>query len=190
MKRKSLSRREFLGATGKAVVAVAACKWTCGEACAANASDACLDAICGIYCAACPALMESLSAKKSSDVKCLGCKSTKKPSVYGPKCEVKKCAKAKQVQSCGLCKQYPCEKIQKFFNDTPKYGLREKYLNMVRDKGLKAWLDEMKTRWACAKCQTPFGYAMKTCKKCGEKIYSDAEEFEEFKKEKAAKAKV
>ena len=89
------------------------------------------------------------------------------------------------LQSCGLCKHYPCDKIKEMFNETPKYGLREKYLNTIRDKGLPAWLEEMKTRWTCKSCKTPFGYGMKTCKKCGEKVWSDAEEFEEFKKAKA-----
>lgn len=181
---KDYSRRQFLDATGKAVVTAAACRWMCCAASAAAESDACVDAICGIYCGACSALMESMNVKKGP-VKCLGCRSPKKAPGYAPTCEVRKCAKAKSLQSCGLCKLYPCEKIKKMFNETPKYGLREKYLNTVRDKGLPAWLAEMKTRWQCKKCQTPFGYGMKTCKKCGEKVYTDADEFEEFKKAKA-----
>lgn len=188
MKNTDWSRRRFLGTTGKAAIAVATCKWMCGDACAATAADACVDAICGIYCAACPALMSSQAAKNSSEIKCLGCKSTKKPPTY--KCEVKKCAKSKQLQSCGLCKSYPCAKITSMFNDQPKYGLREKYLNTIRDKGLPAWLAEMKERWACPKCKTPFGYGMTACSKCKEKVYSDAEEFAEFKKAKAGKPKV
>lgn len=128
--------------------------------------------------------MASMAAKKASEVKCLGCRSRKAPG-YAPKCEVRKCALSKNLKSCGLCKAYPCSKIKSMFNDKPKYGLMEKYLNTVRDKGLQAWLDEMKERWVCKKCQTPFGYGMKTCDKCGEKVYSDAEEFEEFKKNRA-----
>lgn len=175
-----MERRTFLGAAG-----LAACGCLCGEACAATGADPCMDAICGIYCGACPALMTSRSAKTSADIKCLGCRSTKKTPGYAPKCEVRKCAQAKMLQSCGLCTGYPCDKIKAFFNETPKYGLREKHLNAVRDKGLPAWLAEMKTRWTCKKCQTPFGYGMTVCKKCGEKVWSDAEEFAEFKKSKA-----
>ena len=58
-------------------------------------------------------------------------------------------------------------------------------MNTVRDKGLPAWLAEMKTRWSCKKCGAPFGYGMTACKKCAEKVWSDAEEFAEFKKTKA-----
>ena len=174
-----MERRTFLGTVG-----LAACGCLFGEACAATGDDACVDAICGIYCGACPALMASMDAKSDADVKCLGCRSTKKAPGYAPTCEVRKCANGKQLQSCGLCKGYPCDKIKAMFNDKPKYGLREKYLNTVRDKGLPAWLAEMKTRWTCKKCQTPFGYGMTACKTCGEKIYSDAEEFAAFKKTK------
>ena len=180
MRQQGVARRTFLGTIGGA-----ACGCLCGEACAATGGDACEDAICGIYCGACPALLAAKEAKTPADVKCLGCRSTKKTPGYAPKCEVRKCAKAKQLQSCGLCKQYPCDKITAFFNETPKYGLREKYLNTVRDKGLTAWLDEMKARWTCKKCGAPFGYGMKACKQCGEKVWSDAEEFADFKRLKA-----
>ena len=94
------------------------------------------------------------------------------------------CAQSLKLPSCGLCKRYPCDKIKAFFNETPKYGLREKYLNAVRDKGLPAWLAEMKTRWTCKKCGAAFGYCMTTCKTCGAKVWSDADEFAEFKKTK------
>jgi len=181
MKRDGIERRTFLGALG-----CAACGCLCGnEACAAaDIEGACVDAICGIYCGACPALMASREAKTPADIQCLGCRSTKKMPGYAPQCEVRKCANARALQSCGLCKDYPCGKIKDMFNETPKYGLREKYLNAVRDKGLPAWLAEMKTRWTCKKCGTPFGYGMTACKKCGEKVWSDAEEFAEFKKAK------
>lgn len=181
-----LARRTFLGVAGKAAAGVAACRCMCGEACAGiTGADACVvDAICGIYCGACPAQMASREAKKASEVKCLGCRSSKKMPAYATQCEVRKCAKSKQLQSCGLCKSYPCEKIKAFFNDKPKYGLREKYLNTIHDKGLPAWLAEMKERWTCKKCGAAFGYGMTACKKCGAKVYSDAEEFAEFKKTK------
>jgi hypothetical protein len=171
-----------LGAIGGA-----ACGCACGTACAGGvaSSDFCVDAICGIYCGACPALMSSREAKTQDEVTCTGCRSTKKIPGYAPKCEVRKCAQAKRLQSCGLCKGYPCDKITAMFNDKPKYGLREKYLNAVRDKGLPAWLAEMKARWSCKKCGAAFGYGLTACKKCGEKVWSDAEEFDEFKKLKS-----
>lgn len=188
--RAGVARRTFLGTAGKAAAGVAACRCMCGTAAgeAPAAADACLDATCGIYCGACPALMESRAAKSVVEAKCLGCRSTKKTPGYAPKCEVLKCAKAKKLRSCGLCKHYPCDKITAFFNDKPKYGLREKYLSTIRDKGLEAWLAEMKTRWACKACGAAFGYGATTCKACGAKVFSDAEEFDAFKRGKTKKA--
>ena len=189
MSKPCLSRRQFLGTTSKAALTVATCQWMSGTADGvATSSDACLCAICGIYCGACPALISTLKATKSVDKKCLGCSSPKKPSPYAPKCEVRKCARLKKLESCGLCQSYPCAKIKGFFTDKPKYGLREKNLNTIKEKGVAAWLDEQKARWTCPKCQTVFGYGDTTCPKCGAKIYSDAEEFAEFKKAAAPKA--
>lgn len=195
MQKNAFDRRAFLSVVSQATACTAIGCCLCEEACAAEAAshiaerDISLDAICGIYCGACPALLASRAAKSPAEAKCLGCRSKKKSPSYASKCDVRACAKAKNVDSCGLCKHYPCKKIAAFFNETPKYGLREKYLNAVRDKGLSAWRDEMKTRWTCKKCGAAFGYGMTTCKSCGEKVWSDAEEFAEFKAHKNASKK-
>jgi len=184
MQKTLLSRRQFLGTTGKVVVAATACKWMCGEACAAARPDICVAAVCGIYCGACSQQLRD----DPPGSQCLGCRSTTRAPDYALQCEVKKCADAKQLPSCGLCRDYPCARIQAFFNDTPKYGLREKNLDAIRDRGLPAWLNEQKARWTCQKCKAPFGYGARACPQCGAEVYSDAEEFEAFKKAKAAKA--
>ena len=186
MSKQNLSRREFL-ATGGAVAAGVWC--TCRGARGAVASSSsdtqpALVAACGIYCGACPALIASLKAKTHSDIKCLGCWSTKKPSPYAPKCVVRKCAQTKHVQSCGECKEYPCQLIPPLINDKPKYGLREKNLNAVHDQGLEPWLAGQKKRWTCEKCGKSFGYGDKQCPACGGQILTDATEFAEFKKKK------
>lgn len=180
MRQRVVARRGFLGVAGGA-----ACGCLCATAGAQTAgSQVCLDAVCGIYCGACPALLSSQAAKTAAEVKCLGCRSTKKTPGYAPKCEVRKCAASKQLSSCGLCKSYPCATIRAMFNETPKYGLREKYLNAVRDKGLAVWLVEMKARWTCKACGAAFGYGMSACQKCGAKVWSDADEFAAFKQAK------
>jgi len=181
----TISRRTFLDTTGKAVfcACVARCLLS-DDATALPAAEGTPDAYCGLYCAACPQFLESKKAKRQADVKCLGCKSTQKPPAHRTKCVVRKCATTKNVVSCALCKEFPCPKFDGFFNDKPKYGLREKYLNDIRTNGHAKWLQNMKTRWTCAKCSTPFGYGATTCPKCGEKVYSDAEEFEAYKQSK------
>ena len=188
MSKTKWSRRDFL-ATGGAVAACVCgtCRGARGAVVATSATEAqpALVAACGIYCGACPALVASLKAKTHSDLKCLGCWSPKKPSPYAPKCAVRKCAKSKNLKSCGECKDYPCKLIPPLFNDKPKYGLREKYLNDVRDQGLEPWLAEQKQRWICGKCGKTFAYGDKQCPSCGGKIFTDAEEFAAFKQKKS-----
>ena len=182
-----VSRRQFFCSTCKVMIALNAARLMTREALAVPAPEGCNDAYCGIYCGACPALMNSLKAKKQSDIACLGCKSTKKAPGYANKCPVRKCAISKSLASCGLCKEFPCKKFDKFFEGAPKYGLREKYLYDIHDKGLAKWLEDEKVRWTCEKCKTPFAYGMTSCPKCGEAIYSDAEEYEDYKKNKKQK---
>ncbi len=187
MNKTNLSRRQFF-TTGGAFAACACCPCFVvrGAVVAAPAADAqpSLVAACGIYCGACPALITSLKARTHSDIKCLGCWSPKKPSSYAPKCAVRTCAKLKKIQSCGECPSYPCPLIPPLFNDKPKYGLREKNLNAVRDRGLAPWLAGQKQRWTCEKCGKTFAYGDKQCPSCGGQILTDATEFAEFKKKK------
>ena len=188
MSKTNLSRRQFL-ATSSAVAACACCPCFVarGAVVAAPVADLqpSLVAACGIYCGACPAQIASLKAgAKQSDIKCLGCWNQKHAPAYAPKCAVRKCAKLKKLQSCGQCKEYPCKLIPPLFNDKPKYGLREKNLNAVRDQGLDIWLAEQKKRWTCEKCGKSFGYGDKQCPACGGKIFTDAEEFAAFKQKK------
>jgi hypothetical protein len=34
-------------------------------------------------------------------------------------CEIRKCAKRKELESCAACTDYPCEILEKFFQDDP-----------------------------------------------------------------------
>ncbi len=177
----NLSRRQVLAVAACACCPCLAVRDSRAAQPAAGAGPS-LTAPCGIYCGACPALIASLApGKKRSDKPCHGCWSQAYPPGYASKCAVRKCARTKKVQSCGQCKRYPCELLPPLFNDQPKYGLREKYLNAVRDRGLDAWLADQKKRWTCAKCGKGFGYGDKQCPSCGGDILTDAAEFAAFK---------
>jgi len=183
MNKKSLSRRQFLVTSGTAAAGICC---PCLTARGAIGAQPALVAACGIYCGACPALISSLKAAQNHGaVKCFGCWNQKHPPSHAGKCAVRKCAQTKKVQSCGQCQSYPCKLIAPLFNDKPKYGLREKYLNAVRDQGLDVWLADQKKRWTCQKCGKGFGYGDKQCPSCGEKIFTDAEEFVAFQQKKA-----
>jgi len=180
----TISRRQFLDATGKVVFCACAAHCLLTDAAAEETPDA----YCGLYCGACSALLNSKKAKRQADVKCLGCKSAQKPPAYRNKCAVRKCAIEKKVVSCGACQEYPCPKFASLNSGKPKYGLREKYLNEIRKNGHAKWLADMKTRWTCAKCRTTFGYDMTACPKCAEKVCSDAEELEAYNQSKAGRS--
>ena len=178
-------RRQFIGTTGRTIIATGACQCLFqGSVFAATARKGEMIAPCGLYCGACSAMLKSLKAERTSDVVCLGCLSSK-GGEYTKKCEIRKCAKRKKVTSCGECDDYPCEKISEFTKqgaDNPKYALRKKYLDEVDKNGLQAWSREQEKRWTCTQCREPFGYDDDKCPKCGADVHSAREELAEFLK--------
>ena len=91
-------------------------------------------AYCGIDCGACPAYvatqnnddaLRALTAKKWSelykaerkaeDINCDGCLGdTGKLFVYCGACEVRQCAREKQISTCADCPEYSCSKLDDF----------------------------------------------------------------------------
>jgi hypothetical protein len=57
---------------------------------------------------------------KPEDINCSGCISDSEP-IFGHcrVCEIRKCGKEKDVVNCAYCDQYPCEKLDKFFQMVP-----------------------------------------------------------------------
>ena len=53
-----------------------------------------------------------------------------------PGCEVRICAKKKDIKMCALCKRYPCEKFDAFFENYPT--LKDDN-ELLRKKGWDAW---------------------------------------------------
>ena len=64
-----------------------------------------------------------------------------------PACAVRNCAKERSLDFCALCDIYPCEKIEKFFEN---YPMLKQDNELLREKGLAAWAkmqDERKARF-------------------------------------------
>lgn len=97
-------------------------------------------AYCGLSCNECPAYIakrtndEELRTKtaqewskafdseiKPEDINCDSCL-TKNGVViqYCNVCEIRKCAQEKDVQNCGNCDDYICQKLEKWFKNVPK----------------------------------------------------------------------
>ena len=184
----TINRRQFIDCTSKTIIGTGACACHCLFAAPAGAanltSGAKTVAACGIYCGACPAFLKSMKAKRSSEVGCLGCLSSK-VGKFASKCEIRSCAKSKGVESCGVCESYPCEKITDFMEAAPdkaKYGLRKKYLDGIAEEGLPRWQEDAKKRWCCTECGEPFGYADQSCPECDTAVYSAEKEYADYLK--------
>jgi len=106
----------------------------------ANRGNGKMLAMCGLDCAACPALIayktddQALRVKtaaewskmyhadlKPEDINCVGCLRTKGVHVgHCAGCEIRKCGLARGVKNCALCSDYSsCEKIGQFLANVP-----------------------------------------------------------------------
>ncbi len=95
---------------------------------------------CGIICSDCPVLIATRKNDdaerqrvaeiftkqygkeyKPEDINCDGCLSdSQRIFSYCNACEIRKCAKEKNVANCGSCADYPCEKLSKLFAEYSK----------------------------------------------------------------------
>ncbi len=95
--------------------------------------------MCGLDCAACPAQIaykaddDALRAQtaaewskqfgveiKPEDINCVGCLTLEGPHIgHCSQCEMRKCGLARNLTSCGLCDDYPCETLAKFLDQVP-----------------------------------------------------------------------
>lgn len=58
---------------------------------------------------------------KPEQISCTGCKSKDGPLFfYCNVCEIRKCAKEKQVVNCAVCSEYACDKLEDFFKLAPE----------------------------------------------------------------------
>jgi hypothetical protein len=96
-------------------------------------------AMCGLDCAACPAfiahktddnaLREKTAVEWSqqfhvdltaADINCVGCVKTKGVHIgHCGECEMRRCGLSRQVKSCALCDDYPCQTISQFLANVP-----------------------------------------------------------------------
>jgi hypothetical protein len=129
-----------------------------------------LEGYCGLYCGACPDLLETKAGTAQN--KCCGCKSKINNPGWCSKCNLKACAKDKKIEFCFQCNEYPCEKLKYFINDInyPYHKEVPHYMKMIEKEGKDIWLEKMKRRWSCPKCNTSISWWQQSCPGCGEKI--------------------
>jgi hypothetical protein len=67
-----------------------------------------------------------------ADINCLGCTSdSERLFSYCEVCQIRKCAKKKQVKNCAYCDDYPCDKLGDFFRMAPE---AREHLDAIRDR--------------------------------------------------------
>ncbi|MCK5115353.1 MAG: DUF3795 domain-containing protein [Candidatus Aegiribacteria sp.] len=95
---------------------------------------------CGIICNECPAFIayrtddQELREKTAkdwskmygaqigaSDINCVGCQATEGVQItHCAECDIRSCSQqTHHIANCGLCSEYPCERIEKFFEFVP-----------------------------------------------------------------------
>lgn len=111
-------------------------------------------AYCGIICSDCPAFeatqmdddaerrrvaelwTEQYSKEyKVEDINCDGCLTEgQRVFSYCNICEIRKCARERNVENCAYCEEYACEKLSKLFNE---YTPAKEVLDEIRASKVK-----------------------------------------------------
>ena len=140
-----------------------------------------LDAYCGLYCGACPAMLAHQNGELEAfaerigrtleDVRCFGCKSDIVTS-FCATCKLRRCANNKGFDFCFQCEELPCDPFIAFRDAEkwPYHAAVPKNLKRIQQVGAEAWIEEQDTRWRCPKCGYKFAWQDETCKSCGEKV--------------------
>lgn len=130
-------------------------------------------AVCGLFCGACGGLQDTVKSDGTKQDGCLGCKSDMLGG-HCKVCKVRACAKEKNIANCGLCADYPCDKVKEYHNDEKEgtyMALARKNTEDFRYFGNDPeWSEKQLKRWSCPKCNTPFAFTSKECPKCDARV--------------------
>jgi hypothetical protein len=73
-----------------------------------------------------------------------GCSCRESKGTCGPpNCEIRDCARAKGVEVCPFCTEYPCARVNKLANG---YTMMIGDGKRMKEKGLEAWISEQEAR--------------------------------------------
>ena len=137
---------------------------------------------CGLYCGACKnyhayskgknftVTIDDFKGRQIEDVICKGCHSDLLQK-HCFECLIRLCALEKEIEHCGLCSDFPCEKSEEVYNRDKKYGARHcgtTYNNIKRlnDIGINKWLNEEGNFWKC-ECGESLEWYQTSCIRCG-----------------------
>lgn len=136
-----------------------------------------LAAFCGLYCGAC-SFKVAFDEKCSAHVKampsafdeykdqelqfCPGCRLDNQCG----ECDIRDCAKEKNIEHCGDCNEFPCERIKAFAEDEfPHHSHVISNLKGLKTLGTEEWLSMQDKKWRC-KCGGKTSWYLDVCCAC------------------------
>ncbi|MCX7922846.1 MAG: DUF3795 domain-containing protein [Clostridia bacterium] len=137
---------------------------------------------CGIYCGACDHYLSTLqegkylleeipgSGRNLIKVPCKGCKSENPADMceWCAQCDIKLCAAKRSIDHCGLCDEFPCERMRSFRNDGLIHHKEAfKNIEILKVLGPEQWLEEQSKKWKCKSCNSSFSCYETVCHACG-----------------------
>lgn len=126
-----------------------------------------LIAPCGMNCSVCMAYLREKN-------KCPGCRGTdiNKP-ITRIKCKIKTCENFQEAKSkyCFQCEKFPCDNLKHLDKRyRTKYNMSMiENLENIKDSGIRKFLRDEKTRWACSQCGGTICVHKGYCYSCGKK---------------------
>jgi hypothetical protein len=137
-------------------------------------------AVCGLYCGACYHYRASFydaerltfeAARRGKEPQGFTCQGCRSGQLYIHQhcahCMIRACAEEKGVLHCGLCAEFPCDRIKTFQSDGRVH--HEDVLSQLeelREKGPEQWLADQAKDWTC-ECGESYGWYEETCAVCG-----------------------
>jgi hypothetical protein len=141
--------------------------------------------VCGLYCGACYHYRASFpegkhlleeAAHQGRDLAGFTCQGCRSDVLYVhpgcAQCEIRACAEDKGLIHCGLCAEFPCERIEAFQSDGRVHHRDVlTQLEALKIKGPDQWLAEQSQRWKC-ECGASFSWYEEFCSNCGAPLAS------------------
>jgi hypothetical protein len=122
---------------------------------------------CGVFCAACPSFGKT----------CNGCPSENKNQKRISKwnCKIRKCCyEEKNVEYCGYCSSFPCEKINRKLINSHKDDKRFKYrheipenMKKLEELGIDKFIKFKEKKYICPHCKGIIHFYYYKCSSCG-----------------------
>ena len=138
-----------------------------------------LTGYCGLYCGACSfkvafdeqdrSHLANLPGRlsKYADAQLAFCPGCRADASLCEECGIRDCARARSVDHCGDCADFPCSRLRQFAEDGLVHHAEIiKSLEQLKELGEEQWLRVQKERWVCS-CGAKRSWYLEKCPKCG-----------------------